>query len=211
MGEEITVNLKAVVRKKTPETKLSNLFSKYKKVNPEEEEKKTKLDKAEIGRSMKSIVDSIFDPTTGMSEEEKEAFINELHRKIKAGEKLTADEMQYLRINDPIQYAKMAKVQAERQALETRLKHCKSKEEAQEAYVSAMSRVSKEDPTREETIAAYNNVYEEFTKSGDYDKLPNTKKEADELDDGNRTCEIPDGIDFSGFSMDYGKEIYAGN
>ena len=30
MGEEITVNLKSVVRKKTPETKLSNLFSKYK-------------------------------------------------------------------------------------------------------------------------------------------------------------------------------------
>ena len=48
--------------------------------------------------------------------------------------KLSADEMQYLRMNDPVTYAKMAKVQIQRKALESRLKQAKSKEEALEIY-----------------------------------------------------------------------------
>lgn len=175
MSDTIAINMKSVTRKKDTETKLDNFFANYKLKKTEE--KNTRIDMAEIGRTLKEKVDSFFDPTTGMSEEEKAKFIKEMNRKIKAGEKLTADEMQYLRANDPIQYAKMAKVQVERQALETRLKHCKSKEKAREEYASAMSRVSDDDPTREETIAAYNNMYKEFTESGEYDRLPEEEKE----------------------------------
>ena len=117
-----------------------------------------------VGERLKEIIDSILDPTSGMTEKQKADFTKELHRKIEHGEKLTADEMQYLRINDPIEYAKMAKVQIQRQALEDRLKSCKTKEEARDVYIEAMSRINQDDPTIKETMAAYNNVYKEFTQ-----------------------------------------------
>ena len=70
-----------------------------------------------------------------MTDKQKENFVKEIQRKIDKGEKLTYDEMQYLRINNPVQYAKMVKVQMKREALERRLEACKSKQEAQEVYV----------------------------------------------------------------------------
>lgn len=88
--------------------------------------------------------------------------------------------MQYLRMNDPVTYAKMAKVQIQRKALESRLKQAKSKEEALEIYTSAKSRISDDDPAREELNAAYDDAYGEFKKSEQYKKLPATEKEAKE-------------------------------
>lgn len=157
---------------------IQNRFSNY-RINNEKTSEKP-LDKATIGAALKDVVDSIFDPTTGMSDEEKEKFIEKLHKKIKNGDELSADEMQYLRINEPLTYAKMAKVQMQRKCLETQLNSCKSKEEAHDKYIQAMSRISEDDPARAETIAAYNNVYDEFKESEEYKKLPNTDKEAKE-------------------------------
>lgn len=170
------VNLKAMGNRKS--NPIENMFSKYKKKQMNDETLQQK-DKVSIGEMIKEAVDNIFDPTTGMTDKQKEEFINEINRKIRNGEKLTADEMQYLRINDPLQYAKVARVQMKRQMLENRLKACKSKEEAQEVFTDAMSRISDDDPDRAETMAAYNNAYEEFRKADGYEDLPNTKEEAE--------------------------------
>ena len=87
---------------------INNLFKKYRKddTENENEDENTKLDTLSIGLQLKEAVDSIFDPTTGMSEEEKKKFVQKLYRKLESGKKLSADEMQYLRKNDPVTYAK---------------------------------------------------------------------------------------------------------
>lgn len=172
-----TVNIRKTINNKS--NAIDNLFAKYKSDNNTDPQSSS-IDTASIGVMLKDAVDSIFDPTSGMTEEQKKKFIEKLENKIKHGKKLTADEMQYLRINNPIEYAKMAKVQIQREALENRLKSCKSKEEAHDLYVDAMSKISDNDPAKRETIAAYNDTYKEFQKSNEYSSLPNTKKEAEE-------------------------------
>lgn len=160
-----------------------NVFAKYSKQpdsGQEEGRKASGYDVSEIGLVLRDVVDSIFDPTDGMTEEEKAEFINKLERKIKNGDKLTADEMQYLRINNPVEYAKMARVQQQRESLERQLKNCSSKREAQELYTSAVTRAMGDSFAREETLAAYNNVYEEFKKSDAYKFLPQDKKQQKE-------------------------------
>lgn len=181
-------SIKNILGKNNKNSVVNNLFSKYKIENENDKANESQLDNLKIGEMMKEAVDSIFDPTSGMTEEEKQSFLDEMNRKIKAGEKLTADEMQYLRMNDPIQYAKMAKVQMQREMLKKQLENCKSKEEAHDLYIEAMSRISDDDPTKKETMAAYNNVYDEFRKSDAYEGLPATKKEAEEKDKKHKPC-----------------------
>ena len=71
---------------------INNLFKKYRKDDTENENENTKLDTLSIGLQLKEAVDSIFDPTTGMSEEEKKKFVQKLYRKLESGKKLSADE-----------------------------------------------------------------------------------------------------------------------
>ena len=85
-----------------------------------------------------------------MTDEQKERFIKKLYAKIQSGKKLTPDEMQYLRQNDPVTYMKVARVQAQREAFETQLNNCKSKEEAQDLYLDKVSRISED---------KYNSIY----------------------------------------------------
>ena len=159
---------------------INNLFKKYRKDDTENEDENTKLDTLSIGLQLKEAVDSIFDPTIGMSEEEKKKFVQKLYRKLESGKKLSADEMQYLRKNDPVTYAKAAKVQVLRESLKKQLKSATSKEKAADIYTQAMSRISEDDPARKEIMAAYDDVYKEFRKSDEYKALPNTEKEAKE-------------------------------
>ena len=116
----------------------------------------------------------------GQGEEEKKKFVQKLYRKLESGKKLSADEMQYLRKNDPVTYAKAAKVQVLRESLKKQLKSATSKEKAADIYTQAMSRISEDDPARKEIMAAYDDVYKEFRKSDEYKALPNTEKEAKE-------------------------------
>lgn len=159
---------------------INNLFKKYRKDYAENEDESAKIDTLSIGLQLKEAVDSIFDPTTGMSEEEKKKFVQKLYRKLESGKKLSADEMQYLRKNDPVTYAKAAKVQVLRESLKKQLKSATSKEKAADIYTQAMSRISEDDPARKEIMAAYDDVYKEFRKSDEYKALPNTEKEAKE-------------------------------
>lgn len=156
-------------------------------VQDEELQQAGSVDTVNIGLILKEAVDSIFDPTSGMTEEQKNKFLAELENKIRRGKKLTADEMQYLRINNPVEYAKMAKVQIQREALEKRLKSCKSKQEAQQVYTDAMSGISDDDFAKQETIAAYDDAYEEFRRSEEYKKLP--EKEEKDLKEGEKECQ----------------------
>jgi len=155
--------------------KINSCFSNFQKEDAETAKEPVSVEN--MGLLYKEAIDKIFDPTSAMTEEQKQEFIKEIQRKIEKGEKLTYDEMQYLRINNPVEYAKMAKVQAKREALERRLENCKSKQEAQEVYVEAMSRVSREDTAIKETFAAYDNTMEEFKKSEQYKELPAEEKE----------------------------------
>ena len=159
---------------------INNLFKKYRKDYAENEDKSAKIDTLSIGLQLKEAVDAIFDPTTGMSEEEKKKFVQKLYRKLESGKKLSADEMQYLRKNDPVTYAKAAKVQVLRESLKKQLKSATSKEKAADIYTQAMSRISEDDPARKEIMAAYDDVYKELRKSDEYKALPNTEKEAKE-------------------------------
>lgn len=159
---------------------INNLFKKYRKDYAENEAESAKIDTLSIGLQLKEAVDAIFDPTTGMSEEEKKKFVQKLYRKLESGKKLSADEMQYLRKNDPVTYAKAAKVQVLRESLKKQLKSATSKEKAADIYTQAMSRISEDDPARKEIMAAYDDVYKEFRKSDEYKALPNTEKEAKE-------------------------------
>lgn len=47
------------------------LFAKYKLKSEDEQQKESQVDTSTIGLTLKDAVDSIFDPTTGMSDEEK--------------------------------------------------------------------------------------------------------------------------------------------
>ena len=67
-----------------------NIFKKY-SVGNEETKTQNEADTATIGLHLKEAVDSIFDPTTGMTEEQKKKFVEKLYRKLESGKKLTAD------------------------------------------------------------------------------------------------------------------------
>lgn len=149
------------------------------------QEVKKPFDKQDFCMQMKEYIDGIFDPTTAMSEQDRQKFEQEIQRKIHSGEKLTADEMQYLRIHDPKLYAMMCRVQTQREALKARLQSCRSKQEAQEVFSTEMARIDEDDPAAEALRAAYMNVWQEFTGSEEYRSLPETKSEADEQQDPN--------------------------
>lgn len=159
---------------------VNNMFSKYRTTTKAAD---TDIDMATIGLQLKEAADSIFDPTTAMTEEQKKKFVQRLYKKLESGKKLTPDELQYLRINDPVTYAKAARIQTLREAFKKQLENAKSKEEAADMYLQNMSRISEDDPAKKELEAAYNDVYEEFKKTENYRKLPETRKEAKEEQD----------------------------
>ena len=182
MSETVHINLKAMLNNTgNGINKLDNLFSKYRaddgsaEMNP----KPSYNSRAEM---LRLAMEDYLDPTAGMTDAQRERFIKELYAKIQSGRKLTPDEMQYLRRYDPVTYLKVARIQAQREALEKRLKSCSSKEEAQEVYTDAVTRIPEDDPARKELVAAYDRAYEEFKESGDYRALPN-----EDSDDNNLT------------------------
>lgn len=179
---------------------VNNMFSKYQSVNSSKADNSTarskntekyaaadtvnnetdRLDTTSIGLQLKEAVDSIFDPTTGMTDEQKKRFVEKIYKKLESGKELTADEMQYLRMHDPVTYAKAAKVQVLRESLKKQLENAKSKEEAADVYLQNMERIGDDDIAKKEIQAAYKDVYEQFRKSESYKKLPDTRKEAKE-------------------------------
>ena len=182
MSQNVYVNLKSLKTsvsgsRQTALDKLSTAFGKYSKTGNDNKQADKTTKFASRMNMLRVAVNDYLDPTAGMTDEQKERFIKKLYAKIQSGKKLTPDEMQYLRQNDPVTYMKVARVQAQREALETQLKSCKSKEEAQDLYLDKVSRISEDDPARQELRAAYDDAFDEYRKSGDYKSLPDTEKE----------------------------------
>lgn len=105
--------------------------------------------------------------------------------KLKAGKKLTPEELNYLRRTNSMMYAQALRIQHMAEAVEEQLKHAKSKEEADRIVSSTLLGVSKNDPAREYIVAAVNRISSEFHKSGAYNKLPGTIEEAEKKKEGN--------------------------
>lgn len=137
---------------------------------------------SEIRSLLKDKLDESLDPTSKMSDEEKADYERRINEKIKNGEKLTEAELQYIRIKSPYLYTMIARVQMQRQALEDRLKSCKSKEEVQDTYNFYVSNISKKDPAKEPLMAAYDNVTTEFKKTFQYKSLPEKRKDVKDND-----------------------------
>lgn len=122
-------------------------------------------------------ISDLLSPACGMTEEEKTAYFNKIMAKLKSGKKLSPEEMRFLQAEYPELYQQAARVQAMREGLENRLKSCRSKEEAQSIFANSLSQVSDDDPMKETITASYMDAMNEFQKSDEYRKLPDTAKE----------------------------------
>ncbi len=130
------------------------------------------------GKSVwKSVIDEIMDPAKGMDAEEERAYAARIESKLKRGKKLTAKEMDYLRVHNPELYKAALRVKMRKEQLEQQLKNCRSKEEAADVARRAFSGISKEDPHREFLTAGLNETIRQFKKSSAYARLPETDEQ----------------------------------
>ncbi|QUH25221.1 hypothetical protein [Serpentinicella alkaliphila] len=106
------------------------------------------------------------------TKEEKESYEKRIGEKVKLGEKLTKEEMSYIQRTNPIMYMRIKRIQMNREALENKLKRCRSKKEVEQAYNETISMIHKKDPDKQLLISAYNNVMKEFKNKGEYKALP---------------------------------------
>jgi hypothetical protein len=83
--------------------------------------------------------------------------------------------------------------------MENRLKHARSKEEANEIITSTISSVSDKDPYKQYMVAALNETAKDFRNSKAYAKLPTTKDDAKKRNSSRQTF---DGQDFSNDDSD---------
>ena len=101
----------------------------------------------------KKAVSELMDPTSQMSDEERAQYEQKIFQKLKQGKRLSSAEMNYLQIHNPTMYQKALRVQNAKERLQTRLEHCRSKEEANDVIAMEMSAVSDKDPDREYMLA----------------------------------------------------------
>lgn len=116
------------------------------------------------------------DPDT-MSEEEKSQMRSRIEAKLRAGKKLSPEEVRFLQQTDPQGYLQYMRIQQLAQALKSQLQHARTKSEANRIIAAAMGAVSDKDPAKEYIIAAMNKVAIEFKSSQAYKKLPETEAE----------------------------------
>lgn len=108
------------------------------------------------------------------AEEKKQQKLQHIMNKLKHGKKLTAQEMEFLKMNYPDAYQRALRVQKMAEMLENQLKHAKSKQEANGYIAAAIGGVSDDDPDKEYLVAAYNEISKEFHHSSAYHRLPDT-------------------------------------
>ena len=140
------------------------------------------------------VVEQIKDKICGTdfeNEAERMKFQEKIEKKIKSGAKLSQKEMNYLRRYSPYLYQHMIRVQQKRESLKEQLKHCRTKEEANQAISTAFSSISDEDPVREAMVAAVANVSEQHRSSDAYKNLPNTREDLKKLQNPKRVSSDP--------------------
>ena len=127
--------------------------------------------------SLTTSISKLLSPACGMSDEEKASYLAHIEAKLKSGKKLTAEEMRFLQAEYPDLYLQAARVQSMRESMEQQLKSCNTKEEAASVFSTSVSMVSDKDPMKEAITAAYQDAYDKFRQTGDYQKLPANEKE----------------------------------
>ncbi|MCL2182648.1 MAG: hypothetical protein FWB85_04165 [Chitinispirillia bacterium] len=138
--------------------------------------------------------------------QKKSAAIKALEGKMKGGQKLTSDELDYLREHSPELYEKYQKIAREREAYKQELEKANSKEEvrkiherkAQEFIAEAKaiegSNLPKEQKTGEMEflmmrVNAVFNEYNTFLQSDEFKKLP--ERAEDKKDEAEKQPEMP--------------------
>ncbi len=142
---------------------------------------------AMLGQQLMSYARSLQEG--GQQKESKEAYAAKVYAKARSGQRLTPEEMSFLARTNPELYRKVLRAQMLRRELESRLKNCKSKQEAQEAFSAAVGSISDKDPDRDMIIQALNQAFKEFKESGAYEMLPDTREEAENEKKPHKTME----------------------
>lgn len=108
------------------------------------------------------------------------AYEAKLGAKVRAGKKLTCEELNYIRVHMPELYAKALRMMTKRQAVEQAFKSCKSKQEVDAVLSAQMLAVGEKDVDREMLCNAIQEVAAEFKSSGAFKSLPEKNQKEDE-------------------------------
>lgn len=155
--------------------------------------------KAPIGQQVMEYMRSIREE--GQRGETKEAYAARVYAKARSGQRLTPDEMSFLARTNPELYRKVLRAQRMRKELESRLKSCRSKQEAQDVFAAAIESVSEKDPDRDMIIQALHQAFREFQESGEYQRLPERADEEEEAGIGPKRLEFV--LNGSGYQETY--------
>ena len=91
-----------------------------------------------------STFDKLREAAKASTDQAKQQKLARIRQKLKAGQKLTDEELGFLRVNDPKTYKKAKSADDAREELKSELKKAKSKGEAREAMTRAMIKASTE-------------------------------------------------------------------
>lgn len=91
-----------------------------------------------------STFDKLRDASKASTDQAKQQKLARIRQKLKAGQKLSDEELGFLRVNDPKTYKKAKAADDAREELKSELKKAKSKGEAREAMTRAMIKASTE-------------------------------------------------------------------
>ena len=151
-------------------------------------EEKTKINN---GKELAKYIHDMASKVSDINEDDQEKTMARIMAKLKAGAKLTREELDFLKKYNPMLYAQVMRIQRMAEAVADRLKNAKSKEEANGVVFGAISGISDKDPCKEYLVAAINRVASEFRNSESYSRLPNTIDEAEEKK-GKTGDKVPD-------------------
>lgn len=106
------------------------------------------------------------------TEEPEEERLKKIEQKLRSGKRLTREELEFLKSRSPYLYQQAIRIQHMADGLKEQLKHCKTKQQAQQLISQTQAMVGAKDPMREAVLAALSRVKKEFTESEYYKKLP---------------------------------------
>ena len=126
----------------------------------------------------KTAIEALVDPTSGMDEPQRANYEQKIMQKLKSGRRLTAEELEYLRIHNPEMYKIAVRVETERKVLKTKLNNCKSKEEVQQVISIQMEvlKAMKGDPAQSYMMAMVDKEVRDFKRTTEYARLPQKRE-----------------------------------
>ena len=143
-----------------------------------EEKKEMNLAGKTRNEIWQDVIENVIDPTSGMDEAARKNYESKIEQKLKTGKRLTAEELNYLKVHNPELYRTAMRVELSRKALKEQLKNCRSKEEVQQVVSLQMERVSamQKEPDKQYMAAMVNHEVDTFKKTSHYARLPVKRK-----------------------------------